>query len=76
MAFVNAVADLAEAETHHPDFHITNYRNVHLSLTTHATGHLTLPDMIMAAKIDAIRVQYSPAWLKQHPAAAPTALPA
>jgi len=23
---VNKAADLAEAESHHPDFHITNYR--------------------------------------------------
>ena len=26
MAFVNTMADLAEAETHHPDFTVSNYR--------------------------------------------------
>ena len=26
MAFINTVAELAEAETHHPDIHLINYR--------------------------------------------------
>ena len=38
MLFLNKVGDLAEAETHHPDFHLTNYRDVRLVLSTHAVG--------------------------------------
>ena len=50
MAFVNRVANLAEAEGHHPDFAI-HYRKVHLTLWTHKIGGLHRNDFIMAAKI-------------------------
>jgi 4a-hydroxytetrahydrobiopterin dehydratase len=53
MAFVNKVADLAEAEGHHPDFHV-HYRNVIVELWTHAIGGLSENDFILAAKIDAV----------------------
>ncbi len=50
--FVNIVAKIAEAESHHPDVHI--YCNkVLLELWTHATGGLSENDFILAAKIDA-----------------------
>ena len=38
MQFFNAVAAVAEAETHHPDLHLTNYRDVTVELSTHAVG--------------------------------------
>ncbi len=38
MAYFNAVAEVAEAETHHPDLHLTSYRDVRLELSTHAVG--------------------------------------
>lgn len=50
MAFVNKVADLAEAEGHHPDIHIS-WNRVRLELTTHAIKGLSENDFIMAAKI-------------------------
>jgi len=52
MVFVNRVADLAEAEGHHPDITIT-YSTVTLTLTTHAIAGLSENDFILAAKIDA-----------------------
>ena len=52
--FFHEVAMLAEAEGHHPDFHLTGYRHVAIDLTTHAVGGLTENDFILAAKIDAI----------------------
>lgn len=52
--FFREVAMLAEAEGHHPDFHLTGYRRVAIDLTTHAVGGLTENDFILAAKIDAI----------------------
>ncbi len=52
MSFARDVADLAEDEGHHPDLHITGYRNVRLSLQTHAVGGLSENDIILAAKID------------------------
>ncbi len=49
---VNALADLAEREQHHPDLHLTGYRFVQVDLTTHAIGGLSENDFIVAAKID------------------------
>ena len=51
IGFVNRVAELAEEEGHHPDFEI-HYREVGLTLYTHAIGGLHENDFIMAAKID------------------------
>ena len=68
--FLNSVGTLAEEEGHHPDFHLTNYRNVRIELSTHAIGGLSMPDMVLAAKIDAIPCEYSPKWLRESPAGA------
>jgi 4a-hydroxytetrahydrobiopterin dehydratase len=54
MAFFEKIAHLAEAEGHHPDLHLTGYRNVAVELWTHAVGGLTENDFILAAKIDAL----------------------
>lgn len=51
MKFVNQVADLAEQEGHHPDFHV-HYNKVKIDLWTHAVGGLSLNDFISAAKIN------------------------
>ena len=50
--FFRRVGDLAEAEGHHPDLHLTNYRDVTIEIWTHAAGGLTENDFILAAKID------------------------
>eukprot|EP00933_Yihiella_yeosuensis_P030467 TRINITY_DN24105_c1_g4_i2.p2 TRINITY_DN24105_c1_g4~~TRINITY_DN24105_c1_g4_i2.p2 ORF type:complete len:164 (-),score=39.84 TRINITY_DN24105_c1_g4_i2:637-1128(-) len=65
MQFLNNVSEIAEEEGHHPDIHLTGWRNVHLDLSTHSIGGLSLPDFVLAAKIDAIKVEYSPKWLKE-----------
>lgn len=49
---INAIAELAEAEQHHPDVHLTGYRNLAIEFTTHAIGGLSENDFIMAAKCD------------------------
>ena len=51
MAFVAAMAELAEAEGHHPDFCV-HYSTVDVEIWTHAAGGLTENDFILAAKID------------------------
>ncbi|MDI9586232.1 MAG: 4a-hydroxytetrahydrobiopterin dehydratase [Acidobacteriota bacterium] len=51
MAFVNNVADEAEAADHHPDISIS-YNKVELSLSTHKIGGLSRNDFILAARID------------------------
>lgn len=54
VAFLAAVADLAEAEGHHPDIHLTGYRRLRLDLTTHAIGGLSENDFILAAKVNTL----------------------
>ena len=56
LAFCNRIGELAEAEAHHPDLHLTGYRHVQVVLTTHAIGGLSLNDFILAAKIDMLSV--------------------
>lgn len=51
MSFVNQMADVAEAEGHHPDFSV-HYNVVEVSIWTHAIGGLSENDFILAAKID------------------------
>lgn len=55
MAFVNAVADIAEEEGHHPDILIHHYNQLKITLWTHAVKGLTENDFILAAKIDELR---------------------
>lgn len=54
MEFLQKVAEVAEQEQHHPDLHLTGYRNVLIELTTHAIGGLSENDFILAAKIDSL----------------------
>jgi 4a-hydroxytetrahydrobiopterin dehydratase len=49
IAFVNAVAELAEAENHHPDIAIS-YRDVTLRWWTHTAGGVTDRDRELAAR--------------------------
>jgi 4a-hydroxytetrahydrobiopterin dehydratase len=51
IAFVNRMAELAEAEGHHPDFCV-RFTVLDVSLSTHAIGGLSENDFIVAAKID------------------------
>lgn len=60
MEFVNAVAVLAEAEQHHPDIHLTGYRQVAIEIFTHAIGGLSENDFILAAKIDQLPIRLKP----------------
>jgi 4a-hydroxytetrahydrobiopterin dehydratase len=52
MRFVNAMAEVAEAEGHHPDFTV-HYADVDVTLWTHAVGGLTGSDFVLAARLDA-----------------------
>lgn len=51
MAFVNAVAEKAEAAHHHPDIDI-RWNKVFLRLSTHSKGGLTEKDFALAEQID------------------------
>ncbi len=53
MAFVNAVAWLANLENHHPDMEVS-YSRVNIRYVTHAINGLSPNDFICAAKINAM----------------------
>ena len=52
MAFLNRLAEVAEAEGHHPDFCLTGWNRVSLTLTTHAIGGLSRNDFVLAARLE------------------------
>ena len=66
--FFNKVKDVAEAEGHHPDLHLTDYRLVRVDISTHAVGGITIFDLILASKLDEVEVTYSPKWLREREA--------
>ena len=49
--FIDRMAEVAEACGHHPDFCV-HYREVEVTVWTHAIGGLSDNDFILAAKID------------------------
>ena len=53
IAFVNQLADRAEAANHHPDIDI-RWNKVKLALSTHSEGGLTQKDFALAAEIESL----------------------
>ncbi len=54
IGLIRAIAELAEAEDHHPDLHVTGYCKLGIELSTHDAGGLTDQDFMLAAQIDAL----------------------
>ena len=54
IAFVNGVAEAAEAANHHPDILVHGWNKVRLSVTSHSAGGLTNADFELAKRIDAL----------------------
>jgi 4a-hydroxytetrahydrobiopterin dehydratase len=52
IAFVNRVAERADAARHHPDIEI-HFNRVRISLSTHDVGGVTEKDVALAGEIDA-----------------------
>jgi 4a-hydroxytetrahydrobiopterin dehydratase len=52
IAFVNDVANAAEAVNHHPDILVHGWNKVRLTLSTHSQGGLTDADFQLAGQID------------------------
>jgi 4a-hydroxytetrahydrobiopterin dehydratase len=59
MAFVEAVAELAEEADHHPDIDI-RYNRVTLALITHDSGGITRLDLDLARAIDGVSKGLAP----------------
>ncbi|KAK4421104.1 Pterin-4-alpha-carbinolamine dehydratase 2, mitochondrial [Sesamum alatum] len=58
MEFLQLVADVAEAEGHHPDLHLVGWNNIKIDIWTHAVGGLTENDFILAAKINGLNLHH------------------
>jgi 4a-hydroxytetrahydrobiopterin dehydratase len=54
IAFINAIAEIANTEGHHPDILLHDFKNVKITLSTHAIGGLSINDFVMAVKISEI----------------------
>jgi 4a-hydroxytetrahydrobiopterin dehydratase len=54
IAFVERVAELAEAANHHPDILVHGWNKVRLTLSTHSEGGITAADLALAEQIDAL----------------------
>ena len=53
MAFVDAVAEIAHAQDHHPEM-LVSFDACTVSFSTHSRGGLTLNDAICAAQVSAL----------------------
>jgi 4a-hydroxytetrahydrobiopterin dehydratase len=70
---INAIGAIAEREGHHPNFHLTNYREVEIEIFTHKLNGLSKNDFILAEQIsNEVRIDYSPKWLRENPDASLT----
>jgi 4a-hydroxytetrahydrobiopterin dehydratase len=54
IAFVERVAEEAEAANHHPDILVHGYNKVRLTLSTHSEGGITGADLALAERLDAL----------------------
>jgi 4a-hydroxytetrahydrobiopterin dehydratase len=57
LQFFEQIAKVAESEDHHPDLHLTNYRDIFIEIWTHSINGLSENDFILAAKIDGLPVE-------------------
>jgi 4a-hydroxytetrahydrobiopterin dehydratase len=53
MVFINAMAEIANTQDHHPDFS-AGYNYCEVCYTTHAIGGLSENDFICAARVNAL----------------------
>lgn len=64
---INSMGAIAERENHHPDFHLTNYRDLQVNIYTHKLGGVTENDLALAEMLDReVNVKYSPMWLREN----------
>jgi 4a-hydroxytetrahydrobiopterin dehydratase len=54
IAFVERVAEVAEASNHHPDILVHGWNKVRLTLSTHSEGGITAADLALAERLDSL----------------------
>ncbi len=65
--FISAAGAIAEERGHHPDLHLTEFRNMKIEIFSHGLSALTDNDFNLCRAIDTIKIEYSPKFLKSHP---------
>ena len=65
MDAVNKMGEIADRENHHPDFHLTNYRDVEVIIFTHKLSGITENQFKLTSMIyvECVPIKYSPRWL-------------
>ena len=67
MDFIVGAGEVAEKKGHHPDLHLTSYRNVEIIIYSHSQQGITELDFILAKEIDeGVEAQYSPKWARDN----------
>ena len=56
---IDRIALIAEDAKHHPDIHLTQYRNLRVGLTTHEVGGLSEKDPMVASKINGLPILFN-----------------
>jgi len=54
---IDSIAKIAEDEKHHPDIHLTQYRNLRVAMTTHEVGGLSKSDFDVATRINELPME-------------------
>ena len=67
--YINQASRIAESEQiqHHPDLHLTKYRDVEVVLHTHSAQGITNYDFKLAKALDKININFSPKFLRSNP---------
>ncbi len=58
--FINKVADVASEMNHHPDIQLWKLTHVKINITTYCTSRLSKLDLILASRIDDIKLKQVP----------------
>lgn len=56
IGLMDRIAVIAQDERHHPDLHLTDYRNLRIVLTSHDMGGLSTKDLVVARKINELPI--------------------
>ena len=72
LAALNAFGEIAEEFGHHPDLHLTQYRQVEVVLYSHSLESIIKTDFDMAAAFNKVDIEFSPKWARENPMSVPS----
>jgi 4a-hydroxytetrahydrobiopterin dehydratase len=58
LSAVNKIGEIAEADGHHPNLYLHEYKHLRIELSTYAIKGLSMNDFILAAKINELLKSY------------------